>query len=158
MPIMDGFEMLRHLRQLSQFKTTPVIASSASVFEADQFKSVDAGANEFLPKPIEAETLLQLIQRYLELEWLYDTKVAPSAAQPSETLNSETLTPPPTETLQHFNHLVEMGDLDEITEQAKHLQQTDVHLIPFAQKILEMAENCELNALATFIHQFIPTS
>jgi signal transduction histidine kinase/CheY-like chemotaxis protein len=159
MPIMDGFEMLRHLRQLSQFKTTPVIASSASVFEADQFKSVDAGANEFLPKPIEAETLLRLIQRYLELEWLYDTKVAQSAAaQPSETLNPETLTPPTVEALQHFNHLVEMGDLDEIAEQAKHLQQTDVHLIPFARKILEMAENCELNALATFIHQFIPAS
>lgn len=150
--------MLRHLRQLSQFKDTPVIASSASVFEADQFKSVDAGANEFLPKPIEADRLLRLIQRHLELEWLYDNKIAQTAVKTSQKSDPEVITPPAVEVLQHFNSPIAMGDLDEIVEQAKQLEQAGSQLTPFAQKIVEMAENCELNALATFVQQLISNS
>ncbi|MBD6614839.1 response regulator [Komarekiella sp. 'clone 1'] len=156
MPIMDGFEMLRHLRQLSQFKDTAVIASSASVFEVDQFKSVDAGANEFLPKPIEAESLLQLIQRYLKLEWIYNNTTQYIATKANiNKLNPETITAPPIEILQHLNQLVEMGNLDELVEIVEKLAQENTQLIPFAQKISEFAENCELNALIIFMKQFI---
>lgn len=160
MPIMDGFEMLRHLRQLSQFKNTPVIASSASVFETDQFKSVDAGADEFLPKPIEAESLLQLMQRHLDLEWIYDNIPATSgsSSHASEEIALEAITPPSAQILQSLSQLIEMGDLDGIVEQAEQLKQTTVHLIPFAQKLSELAESCELNALAAFIKQFSSNS
>ncbi|MBD1908049.1 response regulator [Trichocoleus sp. FACHB-6] len=159
MPVMDGFEMLRHLRQLSQFKDTVAIASSASVFEADQFKSVDAGANEFLPKPIEIESLLQFIQHYLKLEWIYD-KQTENRSTNSKAFEQtpEVITPPSLEILQHFNQLVKMGDLDEIVEKAKQLKEADSQLVPFAQKLSELADNCELNALAAFIKQFIPNS
>ncbi|MBW4686748.1 MAG: response regulator [Komarekiella atlantica HA4396-MV6] len=156
MPIMDGFEMLRHLRQLSQFKDTAVIASSASVFEADQFKSVDAGANEFLPKPIEAESLLQLIQHYLKLEWVYNNTTQDIATKANlNKVYPETITAPPIEILQHLNQLVEMGNLDELVEIVEKLAQEDTQLIPFAQKISEFAENCELNALIIFIKKFM---
>ncbi|MGF1981024.1 MAG: ATP-binding protein [Nostoc sp. CmiSLP01] len=159
MPIMDGFEMLRHLRHLSQFKNMPVIASSASVFEADQFKSLDAGANEFLAKPIEAESLLHVMQRYLQLEWIYNhtTEYIPTKAN-SNQVKPETLTAPAIAILQHLNQLVEMGNLDEIIETAEQLAQEDPQLIPFTQKITEFAENCELNTLTTFIQQFLPNT
>ncbi|MDM9382136.1 ATP-binding protein [Chlorogloeopsis sp. ULAP01] len=157
MPSMDGFEMLRHLRQLSQFKDTPVIASSASVFEADQFKSVDAGANEFLPKPIEAESLLQLIQRYLKLEWVYDTKTEPvaTAANIADDMTSETIKAPSIEDLQHLNQLIEMGDLDELVEAVEKLKAADPQLAAFAQKISNLAEDCELNTLTTFLQSLV---
>ncbi|RCJ24023.1 hybrid sensor histidine kinase/response regulator [Nostoc minutum NIES-26] len=157
MPIMDGFEMLRHLRQLSQFKDTVVIASSASVFEADQFKSVDAGANEFLPKPIEAESLLQLIKLYLKLDWIYENKTEHITAETniSGLKNLEVIIAPSTEVLQHLNQLVEMGDLDELIEITEKLKQTEPQMSIFAQKILDLAEGCELNVLATFIKYFV---
>ncbi|MBF2004350.1 MAG: response regulator [Chlorogloeopsis fritschii C42_A2020_084] len=157
MPIVDGFEMLRHLRQLSQFKDTPVIASSASVFEADQFKSVDAGANEFLPKPIEAESLLLLIQRYLKLEWVYDTKTEPvaTAANIADDMTSETIKAPSIEDLQHLNQLIEMGDLDELVEAVEKLKAADPQLAAFAQKISNLAEDCELNTLTTFLQSLV---
>lgn len=159
MPVMDGFAMLRHLRQVPQFKQTPVIASSASVFEAHQFKSMDAGANEFLPKPIEAESLLHWLKRYLQLEWLYDdTAQTATVAKPSQLLNAEAIVPPAATTLQRLSDLISMGDLDELVEQAKQIEQSDSRLIPFAQTILAMAEGCELNALATFTQKFISNS
>jgi signal transduction histidine kinase/DNA-binding NarL/FixJ family response regulator len=160
MPVMDGFEMLRHLRHLSQFKNTVAIASSASVFEADQFKSVDAGANEFLPKPVEAEALLELIQRYLNLEWLYDTKLEQPEAKSShsEKLDPDAIALPSADSLQHLNQLLEMGDLDGIVETANQLAQEDSQLIPFAQKISELAESCELNALTALLKKFLPNT
>ena len=160
MPVIDGFEMLRRLRKLPQFKNTTVIASSASVFEADQFKSVDAGADEFLPKPVDAEILLQLIKDYLQLEWIYDNKTEPigTGTKASEEIDPDAIAPPSPDILQHFKELVQMGDLDAIIEEAKQLAQTDSQLVPFAQKISELAENCELNALVAFINQFFPDS
>lgn len=160
MPVIDGFEMIRRLRKLPQFKNTTVIASSASVFEADQFKSVDAGADEFLPKPVDAEILLQLIKDYLQLEWIYDNKTEPigTGTKASEEIDPDAIAPPSAEILQHFNELVQMGDLDGIIDEAKQLSQADAQLVPFAQKISELAESCELNALVAFINQFFPDS
>ena len=49
MPLMDGFELMRYLRQSSQLKDVVILASSASIFESDQYKSYNAGANAFYP-------------------------------------------------------------------------------------------------------------
>ncbi|MBD2119866.1 hybrid sensor histidine kinase/response regulator [Trichocoleus sp. FACHB-262] len=157
MPVMDGFEMLRHLRQLSQFRNTAVIASSASAFETDEYRSVTAGANEFLPKPIQTETLLQWIQHYLELEWIYDHKLEQLGAtvDPAESIDS-TWKLPAAEELQHLHQLLAMGDLDGIVETAQRLEQADSQLVPFARKVAELAEGCELNALTTLLKQFLP--
>ena len=49
-----------------------IIASSASVFEVNQQKSITAGANDFLPKPVQFEQLLALLEKHLHLEWVYE--------------------------------------------------------------------------------------
>jgi signal transduction histidine kinase/FixJ family two-component response regulator len=71
MPVTDGFELLRQIRAHPKLQDTIVLVSSASVFEADRQKSLDAGGNDFLPKPVQADRLLGLIQQYLQLEWIY---------------------------------------------------------------------------------------
>lgn len=53
MPIMNGWEMVKQLRQLKEFKHTIIIVSSASVFECDRHLSSQVGSNDFLPKPIQ---------------------------------------------------------------------------------------------------------
>ena len=73
MPEIDGFEMIRRLRQSMVFKDMIIIASSASVFEADKKKSFAAGCNAFLPKPVQTETLLELLRHYLNLTYIYNT-------------------------------------------------------------------------------------
>ncbi|MHC5724776.1 MAG: hybrid sensor histidine kinase/response regulator, partial [Nostoc sp.] len=44
-----------------------------SVFESDQHKSLGVGADDFLPKPVHANDLLQKLQKYLQIEWVYET-------------------------------------------------------------------------------------
>jgi signal transduction histidine kinase/ActR/RegA family two-component response regulator len=83
MPVMDGFEMIRKIRKSPHLHNVAIITSSASVFETDQYKSIDAGANEFLPKPVEAEALLEMLRIHLDLEWIYEQPTPESATDES---------------------------------------------------------------------------
>jgi CheY-like chemotaxis protein/anti-sigma regulatory factor (Ser/Thr protein kinase) len=70
MPVMDGFEATRRLRQLPALKDVPIITLSASASEADEQRSLAGGANAFLPKPIDLGALLAQIGSLLQLTWV----------------------------------------------------------------------------------------
>ncbi|MCC3572786.1 MAG: response regulator [Microcoleus sp. PH2017_40_RAT_O_B] len=145
MPVMHGFELLQHLRQSPTLKQVVAIASSASVFEADQFQSLDAGADDFLPKPIDAELLLALLQKYLKLEWVYENVATPEPTPPVSDIRESQL--PPANLLAQLNDLVKWGDLDELAEVAAYVQQTHPECAAFAQHLIQLAQNCQVNEL-----------
>ena len=72
MPKMDGYDLMTAIRKLPQLEGVTIIASSASVFEVNQQKSIASGANDFLPKPIQFEDLLALMEKHLHLDWVYE--------------------------------------------------------------------------------------
>ena len=78
MPGMDGFEATKRLRQLPTLRDIAIIATSASVFDDDQEKSLAAGCNGFISKPVQAEQLLAQLGRHLGLEWVYQESGKPS--------------------------------------------------------------------------------
>jgi signal transduction histidine kinase/CheY-like chemotaxis protein len=71
MPVMDGHEFIHKIRAHEEFGETPIIATSASVYEIDQQKSLAVGSDAFLPKPIDADQLLAQLTHLLKLEWQY---------------------------------------------------------------------------------------
>jgi CHASE2 domain-containing sensor protein/CheY-like chemotaxis protein len=71
MPVMDGLEMIRALRQQDDFKTTTIVVWSASILEGDRLKSFEAGCNDFLDKPLQFQDLISVLERHLGLEWNY---------------------------------------------------------------------------------------
>ncbi|VXD23509.1 Integral membrane sensor hybrid histidine kinase [Planktothrix serta PCC 8927] len=158
MPVMDGFALINQLRQLPQLKDTVIIASSASVFDSDQHRSLDAGANAFLPKPVSADLLLELLQVHLNLEWIYLSAESPVPDQnlPS---NSQPETPEiPIEILSHLYELAQEGDADGILAEA-HLIQT--HYPPyfaFTQQVIRLAENFQLKKLRELLSQTLSQS
>ncbi|MDA0268497.1 MAG: response regulator, partial [Cyanobacteria bacterium] len=76
MPGMDGLELIRRLRQMPQLKDVIVIAASASVSEASKQRSLGAGAQDFLAKPIQIKALLSVLQHHLGLTWIHDIRHA----------------------------------------------------------------------------------
>ncbi|MCG6136661.1 MAG: ATP-binding protein [Nostoc sp. LLA-1] len=156
MPKMDGFEFIKSLRQSEQFKQTSVIASSASVFAVDQYKSIDVGADAFLPKPIEVEMLLELLRQFLHLEWLYENKTNTTNKIDTNNSNlSANIIPPAQEILQEFFKLSQDGDIQTILEIAQRLAVSDEPLSAFARQIIQLASNFQLKRLETFIQEYM---
>ena len=65
MPEMDGYEAMRRLRANEEFQDLPIIALTAKAMKDDKDKCIEAGANDYLPKPIEIDKLLSLIRVWL---------------------------------------------------------------------------------------------
>jgi CheY-like chemotaxis protein len=72
MPVMDGFEAMRRLRQLPAGVDLPIIATSASATAETEAASSAAGANAFISKPIQEATLLRVITALLRVDWICD--------------------------------------------------------------------------------------
>ncbi|MEH2402464.1 HAMP domain-containing protein [Nostoc sp.] len=66
MPEMDGYETTRVIRQNSQFKSLPIIALTAKAMQGDREKCIEAGASDYITKPVDTEQLLSLLR-----VWLY---------------------------------------------------------------------------------------
>ncbi|MBL1176964.1 response regulator [Pantanalinema sp. GBBB05] len=163
MPVLHGFEMIRKVRQTPELKETVMIASSASVFESDQDKSLDSGANEFLPKPIEVNQLMDRLKTYLQLEWEYEDPGKINQAQnyclSEEAVPiSDSIVPPSQDLLLELQKLVRKGDIDELQEAASQVQLLGSKYKAFSQKVLHLTESFQLNELRAFINQYLTTS
>jgi PAS domain S-box-containing protein len=62
MPKMDGLEAIRHLRADARFASTPIIALTALAMPGDREHCIQAGANEYLSKPVSLRKLVETIQ------------------------------------------------------------------------------------------------
>lgn len=65
MPDMDGYEAIKYLRNQQRFASLPVIAVTAQAMTGDKEKCLDAGANDYISKPINVDLLLELLHKYL---------------------------------------------------------------------------------------------
>lgn len=67
MPRMDGYETARKIREQPQWKQLPVIAVTAKAMTGDREKCIQAGASDYITKPVDIDQLISLLR-----VWLYD--------------------------------------------------------------------------------------
>ena len=65
MPIMDGYEAVRHIRQQASLATLPVIALTANAMKGDREKVLAAGMNDYIAKPVSPEHLYSVMAKWL---------------------------------------------------------------------------------------------
>jgi len=66
MPDMDGYDTMRAIRKLSKFRQLPIIALTAKAMKGDREKCIEAGASDYISKPVDTEQLLAMLR-----VWLY---------------------------------------------------------------------------------------
>jgi PAS domain S-box-containing protein len=150
MPEMDGFEATRALRNMPEINDTAVIAVSAAVFNQTRQDCLYAGCDDFIPKPVITDELLEKISKQLSLKWQY---AKDQTLHDGQDLNQAVI-PPPNNVLDQYKKLVMAGRITEIQRQLKILIHNDPKYIPFAEHIKQLAYDFRNDDIQTFIDQF----
>ena len=64
MPEMDGYTLTAKIKEVAKYKDIPVIAVTANVMRGDKERSLKAGCDGYIQKPIDIDTLTEQIERY----------------------------------------------------------------------------------------------
>ncbi|MBW4642098.1 MAG: MASE1 domain-containing protein [Goleter apudmare HA4340-LM2] len=149
MPIMNGFEMLKQVRNTKDLQHLKILVSSASVAQIDQQMALDAGGDDFLTKPVEASELFRLLERHLELKWKYENTATQNTPQADELMF-----PPKTE-LEKLMVLAQQANLKRLREQVENLVQADPRLRAFAAPILQLVKQFKAEEIEDLLQQHL---
>ncbi|MDO8770344.1 MAG: ATP-binding protein [Burkholderiaceae bacterium] len=144
MPGMDGMEATRRLRELPTFKDVPIIALSASASDDDQKKSLLSGANAFVAKPVECDSLMTQIAQLLHLRLSYDPL---QAAPVSGDKEAGPLIAPPVHEIEDLYRLARLGNMQSILHWASRQEALDERYRPFANQLRVLAKGYQSKAI-----------
>jgi signal transduction histidine kinase/CheY-like chemotaxis protein len=164
MPVMDGITLVRSLRQEPLSLDVPVLISSASVLDSDRHKTLEAGANAFLAKPVRFEELLEALEQFLDVDWIYQETVSPNAAKPPTpildpkslaTALANAIVPPSQPELQALYHWARTGMVYNLLEDLNRLETLGDRYQPFVDHLRTSAERFEIKAMQQFLQQYL---
>ena len=157
MPVKTGLEAVKEIREIPEIQDVIVIAISASVLEMERQQSQMAGCEAFLPKPIDQQKLLALLQAYLQLEWIYEEVTESSSAELITTEASTTpiLVAPPPEEMEKLYELALLGSMKKIREQAIYLRELDEQYAPLAAQLQDLAHSFQEKAIINLVEQYL---
>ncbi len=115
MPLLDGLETVKRLRQMELYKTIPIIAVTAHAFDDEQHEMLDAGCSAFLRKPFREVELYTAIETALGIEFNY-TDLEPATELDTSTLSHEDISTLPTQLVAELQHTVITANLDAMLE------------------------------------------
>ncbi|MBO3460733.1 ATP-binding protein [Aetokthonos hydrillicola Thurmond2011] len=153
MPVMDGFEMLKQIRDNEVVRSLKVIVSSASVAQMDEQMSLDAGGDDFLAKPVCANDLFQCLEKHLELTWQYEKQEDNVSAHLSSNSHTPDLILPSVEDLQKLFALTQKGRLKQVANMAEEIAQQDDRYRVFAQTIVGLAKQFQTEQIEQLLEK-----
>jgi len=148
MPDMQGTDTVRLLRQIPYLTEVPIIAISASVSEDNRKLSLKAGFDDFLAKPIWRGELLLVLQKFLNLNWIYEETSVPNTDRSAMIL-------PPGDILGQILQLAKLGDMQSIQKQTISIEKSDERFKPFAIHIRQLARAFEDKKIVSIVEGII---
>jgi PAS domain S-box-containing protein len=150
MPKLDGLEFARMLRQQDAFRRVPIIALSASVSASDSAQCLAAGMDAFLPKPLDADKLLEQMARLLHLTWTYRTTQPAPEPLPA----GGPIVVPPEAEMELLYRLARLGNMQEIMAQVERLTELDERYRPFADRLSALARGYQSKAVLRLVEEY----
>jgi guanylate kinase len=121
------------------------------VYQEEHRKSIDAGSDAFLPKPLEANSLFEHIQQLLGIEWQYQE----FTQQANYDMTPISLAAPSAAVLETLLNLTKRGDVEELQKQLHELGQSDERFQPFAEHFQRLAQAFKLNKIKESLQAYL---
>ncbi len=148
MPVMDGLEVVTIIRQTPQLQQIPIIGISASAQDKARKHEFIATCDEFLQKPVDIDTLFEILQTLLHIEWTVDDAAAEKpdgdAAQPQSA-------PPPENILEEIRHHIQRGEFQAVEEMLANLKYEHPEYADFCQTITTYSERYDDDKILAYI-------
>jgi len=142
MPIMDGYEATKQIRQCPGGDTIPIIAITASAFGEQRAEILESGCNDMVAKPFVAHEIFKVMARYLELQYIY--KEADASEEQTAPLSAEILAGIPAELLQELRETTLTLKREAATEVISHIAE---HAPETATKLKKLVDNFQMAEL-----------
>lgn len=152
MPDMNGFETLQTIRRRPELSEIPIFAVSASWLDTPLKEILNHGFQTFISKPIDMTLLCSTLKHHLGLTWIFADVRQDEPGKTTTTLETIVL-PAPTE-VEEFQRLAELGLMDRLENRAQDLAKQDPALIPFANRVKQLAHDLEDERLLKFLEGF----
>ncbi len=152
MPVMDGYEATKRIKQTANGQATAIIALTASTFEHDRAAILSAGCNDFVRKPFREADIFEAMAKHLGVRYLYDEDVdMPLATKPAQKkCSTAQLTQCPAELLAELKYAVIRVNMEHIEE---CLQRIRPYSADCADALTQMIENFDYQMILSLIDQ-----
>ncbi|MEM8604402.1 MAG: ATP-binding protein, partial [Cyanobacteria bacterium P01_H01_bin.121] len=148
---MGGLELLHHLRQSPTLRHQKIIVSSASVAVQDQQLVLEAGADAFLPKPIDATKLFELLAQVLDLTWQYaESADAITPFEPGAPIMIPTL-----EQVRVVYAAAASGDFRRVRRQLEQLISEEPQYEGFVMPLLALVKKLKTEEIQMILAQYL---
>ncbi|HMC45379.1 MAG TPA: hybrid sensor histidine kinase/response regulator, partial [Caballeronia sp.] len=131
----------------------PIIAVTASPSGSDEKKSLAAGVNAFLPKPVDFGLLLAQIRALLNLEWTYAARAhSPHSPQSSSPEVPATV---PAPQMDELHRLARIGNMRDIIAWADQMSLIDPQYEPFTTHLRGLAKGYQSKAILLLVERYL---
>lgn len=154
MPVMDGYEATRQIKQTPQGRETIIIALTASAFEEQQRVILSAGCDDFICKPFREDVLFEKIAHHLKLRYIYEeenSSTALSAPIPAKILSVEDLSVMPVEWVADLYQAALCVDDSRILALIEQIPQKDESL---ARTLTDLVDNFRIDIIIDLIQVY----
>lgn len=150
---MSGFEVIAKIRQHSKFQNVKIIATSASAFNETRNKCLEAGADEFLAKPIQRHELLSKITLCLKPNWIYKEEINFQEDKTEFNIKGSL----PRNLIETFLELAKKGDIAKLEELIIEAKQKFPEHISLWEKFEKFVNYFEINLLIERLNSILRT-
>ncbi len=153
MPVMDGYEAIRRIRESEGGDAVFIVAATASVFEEERQKVIASGADDFLRKPLQESELFEKIRLLLKAEYIYSEEEIGTNSSPVPSSANDTpkaLSALPEELRDKLHKAVLDGDYSLIIELIGRI---GAHNSALAKNLMEMAEKFDFQKLLQLLKE-----
>ncbi len=145
MPVMDGYEAVRQIRQCSSGDTVPIIATTASAFGEQRNEILASGCNDRVVKPFQAYEIYEVMGRLLDIEYIYEPESEAAPARLREVkLTAAMLADLPEELLQELQEKTLVLNMEAILEV---IDRIEAHALETAEQLRMLAQSFQIKRI-----------